>query len=108
LERGPQLPFPDAETVGFEFIRPVPRLLCDKAAIDHKLRPGDERGFVRSQEQHSVSHLDRFPDPPQWCHGDLISTFPALVAFSIGGMYPGWTVLTLTPDGPYRTAAAFE
>jgi hypothetical protein len=37
--------------------------LCDKAAVNHKFRPGDELGFIRSQEQHS-GHLDGFPDPP--------------------------------------------
>ena len=49
------------------------RLLCDKAAVDHN--PGDEQGFLRSQDEHSVSRPEGFPDSPQPCHDDLISAF---------------------------------
>jgi hypothetical protein len=57
---------------------PAVSLLRDKAAVDHQLRTGDKRGFVRSQEQHPVGHLDRFPDPAQRCHRDLIGALTGI------------------------------
>jgi hypothetical protein len=35
----------------------------DIAAVDDKLRAGDERGFVGGQEQHPVGDLDGLADP---------------------------------------------
>jgi len=61
------------------------QLLCDKAVVDHWLRTGDERRFVRSQEQHSVSHL-YVPIRRKGVAAILSARSPGLVAFSIGGM----------------------
>src|SRR3954466_6380867 len=41
------------------------RLLGDKAAVDDQFGAGDERCFIRGQEQHAVGNLDRLAEPAQ-------------------------------------------
>ena len=51
-------------------------LLRDVAAVDHQLRPGDERCLVGGEEQHAISNFDRLTEAAEWSERHLVRRLP--------------------------------